>query len=116
MRKVRVALLALALMFTYCVGTAEAESGYPGAVYYDEYYEHETSGASGWVHINVDTVIRTRPESSAPSMERVGSGSDCEYMNRTQYDSRGVAWYCVYCYGYLGWISAEDGALRPSAG
>ena len=108
MKRLFCAMVALCL----CAGCALAEAGYAQAKYFDEYYEHKTPQNVNWVHVNASTAIRCRPDGAAAAMENARGGSEYEYMGKTQYDGDGAAWYCVYCYGYLGWIPAERCALQ----
>ena len=110
MKKLAWALLALLLAACLAAG-ALGEPGYAGAEYYDEYYEHATPPGASWVRVTADTAVRCRPDAAADRMERAYAGSEYEYMGRTQYDDGGAAWYCVYCYGYLGWIDAASATL-----
>ena len=110
MKKRLCALLVAALIACLACGVASAAGDNP--VYYDEYYEHSTPDTAGWVHVNGNTSVRVRPEEGASVMEKAYGGTDYEYMNQTQYDGDGVAWYCVYCYGYLGWISSRSAELQ----
>ena len=105
----RLILILLAICLTLCALPAMGEDQ---AVYYDEYYEHDTPDTAGWVAVNGDSNVRVRPDLDAPVLEVAYSGSEYEYMDRTEYDSRGVAWYCVYCKGYLGWISSRYTELK----
>ena len=110
MNKLVRALLIAALIAGLTGGMALASDDKP--VYCDEYYEHDTPDTAGWVHINGDTSVRARPDEGASVMEKAYGGTDYEYMNQTQYDGSGVAWYCVYCYGYLGWVSSQSSELQ----
>ena len=110
--KKRIAIGMAALLALCMAAGVAAEGGYPGAAYFDEYYEHDTANAAGRVRVKGDTAIRVRPDAGASVMERAYAGSELEYMGKTQYDGGGAAWYCVYCYGYLGWIPAERCTLQ----
>ncbi|MBQ6372945.1 MAG: hypothetical protein IJJ45_00480 [Clostridia bacterium] len=110
MKRMLALTLAVALAAALTIGAAA--EGYPGAKYFDEYYEHIAPDNAGWVRVKTETAIRVKPDGGARVMERAGAGAEYEYLDRTQYDAGGVAWYSVYCYGYVGWISSEHCSLK----
>ena len=104
----------LALALAACLtGGALASEAEPEMGFMD-FYEDAPAvpESSGWVQVNDDCSIRTRPGEDGPVMEEVESGRELEYQNVTEYDSEGVAWYRVGGQGWTGWVSSGDATLQ----
>lgn len=57
--------------------------------------------------ISGDTYLRTGPGLSYSKIGVLYQGQAAEYLNDTQYDNRGVAWYYVRWGGGNGWVSSR---------